>query len=216
MTTLNGDNGFLPWDEEDEQRTKAELDETIRIEEDSKKAWEAEALAEQQQQEAQAADPAAQQQTQQQTQQPTQQPTQETQQPQPQRQVPGLGADPKPEDRWNIRDRAPAKSELEGLTDPLTAAEAVSAPIVGTVDGMAGIYNTFTPGPDIPKIPQFQDKNLQTIRDVSEFVGPNLLGVGLISKGAKALQGVSQIPNVVHKLGTNPIFKLFAVTCAEM
>ena len=208
MTTLNGDNGFLPWDEEDEQRTKAELNETIRIEEDAKKAWEAEALAEQQQQEAQAADPAAQQQT--------QQPTQETQQPQPQKQVPGWGADPKPEDRWNIRDRAPAKSELEGLTDPLTAAEAVSAPIVGTVDGMAGIYNTFTPGPDIPKIPQFQDKNLQTIRDVSEFVGPNLLGVGMISKGAKALQGVSQIPNVVHKLGTNPIFKLFAVTGAEM
>ena len=210
MTTLNGDNGFLPWDEEDEQRTKAELDETIRIEEDSKKAWEAEAQAEQQQQEAQAADPAAQQS------QPTQQPTQETQQPQQQKQVPGWGADPKPEDRWNIRDRAPARSEVEGLTDPLTAAEAVSAPIVGTIDGMASIYNTFTPGPDIPKIPQFQDKNLQVIRDVSEFVGPNFLGVGLIGKGAKALQGVSAVPNAVHKLGTNPIFKLFAVTGLDM
>ena len=28
----------------------------------------------------------------------------------PQKQVPGWGADPKPEDRWNIRDRAHAKS----------------------------------------------------------------------------------------------------------
>ena len=209
MTTLNGDNGFLPWDEEDEQRTKAELDETIRIEEDAKKTWEAEAQAEQQQQEAQATDPAAQQS------QPTQQPTQETQQPQQQKQVPGWGADPKPEDRWNIRDRAPARSEMEGMVST-TPSETVSAPIVGTIDGMAGIYNTFTPGPDIPKIPQFQDKNLQVIRDVSEFVGPNFLIAGAIGNLAKGLQGVSAIPNVVHKLGTNPVFKLFAVTGLDM
>ena len=209
MTTLNGDNGFLPWDEEDEQRTKAELDETIRIEEDAKKTWEAEAQAEQQQQEAQATDPAAQQS------QPTQQPTQETQQPQQQKQVPGWGADPKPEDRWNIRDRAPARSEMEGMVST-TPSETVSAPIVGTIDGMAGIYNTFTPGPDIPKIPQFQDKNLQVIRDVSEFVGPNFLIAGAIGNLAKGLQGVSAIPNAVHKLGTNPVFKLFAVTGLEM
>ena len=31
-----------------------------------------------------------------------------------QKQVPGWGADPKPEDRWNIRDRAPARAELQG------------------------------------------------------------------------------------------------------
>ena len=209
MTTLNGDNGFLPWDEEDEQRRRAEFDETLRIEEDAKKTWEAEAQAEQQQQEAQATDPAAQQS------QPTQQPTQETQQPQQQKQVPGWGADPKPEDRWNIRDRAPARSEMEGMVST-TPSETVSAPIVGTIDGMAGIYNTFTPGPDIPKIPQFQDKNLQVIRDVSEFVGPNFLIAGALGNLAKGLQGVSAIPNVVHKLGTNPVFKLFAVTGLEM
>ena len=200
------------WDEEDEERAKNELSQTVAIQQEAQATWKAEEAAEQQQ-EAQTteATPEA---TPQQT---TEQPKQETpQQSGEQKQVPGWGADPKPEDRWNIRDRAPARSELEGVTDPLTIAEAASAPIVGTVDGMTRIYNTFTPGPDIPKLPQFQDKNLSVIRDVSEFVGPNFLGIGLVSKAAKGLQGVSAIPAAVHRLGANPIFKLFATTGLEM
>ena len=50
----------------------------------------------------------------------------------PQKQVPGWGADPKPEDRWNIRNRAPVKSEMEGMIGT-GASEAVLAPAVGTL-----------------------------------------------------------------------------------
>ncbi len=31
--------GYFPFDEEDRKRTKAELDETIRVEKDAKRAW---------------------------------------------------------------------------------------------------------------------------------------------------------------------------------
>ena len=133
----------------------------------------------------------------------------------PQKQVPGWGADPKPEDRWNIRDRAPAKSEMEGMVST-SASEAVLAPAVGTLDGFVGLYNTVTPGPDIPKIPQFQDENLTVIREVSSFIGPQLVGVGLIDKGAKAAQAARLGPAALQKLGTNPIFQLFATTGADM
>ena len=133
----------------------------------------------------------------------------------PQKQVPGWGADPKPEDRWNIRDRAPVKSEMEGMIGT-SASEAVLAPAVGTLDGFTSLYNVVTPGPDIPKIPQFQDENLTVIREVSSFIGPQLVGVGLIDKGAKALQAAKLGPAALQKLGTNPIFQLFATTGADM
>ena len=133
----------------------------------------------------------------------------------PQKQVPGWGPDPKPEDRWNIRDRAPAKSEMEGMVGT-TAAEAVLAPAVGTIDGFTGLYNVVMPGPDIPKIPQFQDDNLTVIREVSSFIGPQVVGMGLISKGAKALQAAKFGPSFLQKLGNNPIFQLFATTGADM
>ena len=128
----------------------------------------------------------------------------------------GWGANPAPEDRWNIRNRAPVKSELEGLTDPLTAAEAVAAPAAGTLDGFIGMYNTFAPTPDIPKLPQFQDKNLEVIRNVSSFIGPQLVGVGAIHKLGKAAQAAKFGPVLLQKLGTNPVFQLFATAGADM
>ena len=159
---------------------------------------------------------------------PTLKPTEGTPKPQPkpeQQQKPeekksggayGWGPDPKPEDRWNIRNRAPVRSEMEGLTDPLTIAEAVAAPAAGTLDGFTGLYNFIAPGPDIPKLPQFQDKNLEVIRNVSEFIGPQLIGVGLIDKAGKAAQAAKFGPALLQKLGTNPVFQLFATTGADM
>ena len=133
----------------------------------------------------------------------------------PQKQVPGWGADPKPEDRWNIRKAGPVKSEMEGMVGT-GASEAVLAPAAGTLDGFVDIFNVVSPLPDVPKLPQFQDENLQVIREVSSFIGPQLTGMAAIDKGAKALQAAKFGPAALQKLGTNPIFQLFATTGADM
>ena len=64
-------------------------------------------------------------------------------------------------------------------------AETVVAPMAGTLDGFTDIYNYFMPGPDIPKLPKFQNENIEVIRNVSSFIGPQLTGMGVIGKGAR-------------------------------
>ena len=88
--------------------------------------------------------------------------------------------------------------------------ETVFAPAAGTLDGFVDTYNYFLPGPDIPKLPKFRDKNLEAIRTVSSYIGPTVLGQGLITKGAKALHGAGKAGPWMQKLGNNPAFKWFS------
>jgi len=204
-------------DDEEKKRVFAKEDQLNQMSQDTDAYYEG--LEEEEQEQAQAATTAQPSTSEQAPQPKPEQPKPEQKAPakgaKPQKQVPGWGADPKPEDRWNIRDRAPAKSEMEGMVST-TPSEAVLSPAVGTIDGFTGIYNVVTPGPDIPNMPQFKDENLQVIRDVSSFVGPQLVGMGLINKGAKALQAAKFGPALLQKIGTNPVFQLFATTGADM
>ena len=89
-------------------------------------------------------------------------------------------------------------------------AETVVAPMAGTLDGFTDIYNYFMPGPDIPKLPKFQNENIEVIRNVSSFIGPQLTGMGVIGKGARALHSAGKAPQAVQALGNNPLFQWFA------
>ena len=89
-------------------------------------------------------------------------------------------------------------------------AETVVAPFAGTLDGFVDLYNYFMPGPDIPKLPRFQNENIEVIRNVSSFVGPQLTGMGLIGKGAKAVHAAGKAPKAVQALGNNRLFQWFA------
>ena len=109
--------------------------------------------------------------------------------------------------KWN-----PAVGEYEMKSGAMVQklGETVFAPAAGTLDGFVDTYNYFMPGPDIPKLPKFRDTNLENIRTVSSYIGPTLLGQGLITKGAKALHATGKAGPWMQKLGNNPAFKWFA------
>jgi len=199
-------------DDEEKQRLMSEESERVQIRQEGHDRF---AAIERQLQE-QTAEPTDQSSTSEQAPQPKPEQQQTAKDNKPQKQVPGWGPDPKPEDRWNIRKAGPVKSEMEGMIGT-GASEAVLAPAVGTVDGFVGLYNSIAPeGIKSPEIPQFQNEDLQVIRQFSSFIGPNLIGMRLLGTAVKGLQGVSAIPAKVHRLGANPVFKMFAVTGAEM
>ena len=94
--------------------------------------------------------------------------------------------------------------------------EAVTAPIVGTIDGFTDVYNYFLPGPDIPEIPKFKDSNLQVIREVSSFIGPTLTGIGAWTKGLKLLSVAPKLPGAAKAILANPLFRWLSGFTADM
>ena len=97
--------------------------------------------------------------------------------------------------------------------------ETMAAPAVGMVDGFTDMYNWFTPGPDIPKIPKFKTQSAQGLRDISSIIGPIFTGVGVLGTAFKGIHAAGKIsvlgrtmqtPKVVQALGNNPLFKFFA------
>ena len=114
--------------------------------------------------------------------------------------------------KWNPQT---GEYELNASAAIQMVGETVLAPAVGTVDGFTDMYNYFMPGPDIPEIPKFRDSNLQTIRDISSFIGPSLTGVGILGKVGKAIQSAKYLPNIVRAIASNPMTKWFGGLAAD-
>lgn len=113
---------------------------------------------------------------------------------------------------WNAQT---GEHELKASAAVQMVGETLAAPVVGTIDGFTDMYNYFLPGPNIPEIPKFADSNLQTIRDISSFVGPSLTGVGLLGKVGKAVQSAKYLPNLVRAIASNPMTKWFGGLAAD-
>ena len=164
----------------------------------------------QQQQDAQVSDgeqPTGEQPTQQEEQPQQEQPQQELKQPGD----PGTNPNRPPEGQedqytWNEQT---GEYELNSGAAVQMVAETVAAPVLGTIDGLADLYNWVAPGPDIPEIPKFRNQNLQTIREVSSFIGPTFMGIGVIGNAAKYVHGLSKF-GLLTKLGNNKAFQWFA------
>ncbi len=89
-------------------------------------------------------------------------------------------------------------------------AETVLAPATGTIDGLVDMYNWIAPDAiDIPEIPKFKNQDVQVVREVSSFIGPNLLGIGLLGNTFKAIHGANKI-KLLQALGNNRAFQWFA------
>ena len=114
--------------------------------------------------------------------------------------------------KWNPQT---GEYELNASAAMQMVGETVLAPAVGTVDGFTDMYNYFMPGPDIPMIPKFRDSNLQTIRDISSFVGPSLTGVGILGKIGQGIQSAKYLPNIVRAIASNPMTKWFGGLAAD-
>ena len=146
-----------------------------------------------------------------------QKPEQETKQPGD----PGTNPNQPPagqEDKYQFNEQA-GEYEMKSGDAAMMALEGVLAPPTGMLDGFTDLYNWFTPGPDIPKIPQFKDKGAQGVRDISSIIGPMFTGIGALGNGARSLHAAGKIglfgrsfkiPKLAQAIGNNPIFKFFA------
>ena len=100
-----------------------------------------------------------------------------------------------------------------------TGAETVLAPPTGMIDFGVDLVNKI-PGVEIPKLPEFNDRGLQALREMSGIIGPTILasrGIGKLGMaghartGAAALKG-NKAAKALHALGEDKAFKYFAGT----
>lgn len=157
--------------------------------------------------------------------QPQEQPQEQAQQPQeafdPSKDYSYYEAQGMSRGEWNKKQMSGGvDAELSTFaTDPQGSFEAALSVPTGYVDGFTDMYNFFTPGPDIPKIPKFQNQTAQGLRELTSIIGPLITGVGALSGGAKTIHAAGQfnilgrtvqVPKVLQGLGNNPIFAFFA------
>ena len=97
---------------------------------------------------------------------------------------------------WNRHQMSSgAGGELEGFVqDPRLAAELATAIPAGMADAVVDTMNFLVdpedalPGKGLPKIPEYESEIVQSVRELSSIVMPN---VGIIGSGTKALRGAS-------------------------
>ena len=111
------------------------------------------------------------------------------------------------------KERRPHMGKGEGdLRNPLNWANYPSAVGAGLIDTAIDTVNWAIPGkiPDIPKLPTYESTSLQAWREISSLVLPYLILKGKAIGGATTVHKAKVAPQILQKLGNNPLFQRFA------
>ncbi len=150
--------------------------------------------------------------------QPTEQPQGDASASSTQQAEPAAEAAPKQkEDSQQLDQSMPWQEGYDAGDLARTTGEAVLSLPTSVVDFGVDMINVI-PGVNLPKIPKFNDKGIQTLREISSIVLPTIFltkGVGLLGKAgqaataAKAAKG-SKYAKGLNALGNDKFFQFFA------
>ena len=91
--------------------------------------------------------------------------------------------------------------------------QSVSAPATGVLDTITDVANMVTPKgiPDIPKVPEYEEKAVEAVRDISGLVIPSLgLRSMALNAGAK-VHAAKTAPAWLQSLGNKKSFEFFSI-----